>query len=182
MRDTTEIQNKIHTLLLGELDRRVAEATQRLPRRCQHNHRQVLDSRKDVAGEANEGFNRLDRTRLPLVRDIGLCLLGSEDPTEWNGDICDEPADAQRCPHFTPLQDKAAILAQFEADLESEGWLDENMPAVASLLWVLDTTAPNYHLPWWKRLWYRLLRLRVEPVRAPAGLLTAGGDDGVHGS
>ena len=182
MKNRDEIQNRIHTLLLAELDRRVAEANQRLPGRCQHNHRQPLDSRKEVAGEPNDGFNRVDRRHLPVVQTIGLCMLGADDPAEWQGDICDEPLDAQRCPSFTPTRTKDDILAEFRQDIEDEVWLSANLPAVAALLWALDESAPNYHLPWWKRLWFRFLRLRTEPVRTVAGLLPAGGDDGVHGT
>ena len=182
MKNNDEIQSRIHTLLLAELDRRVAEASQRLPNRCQNNHRQALDSRKEVAGEANDGYNRADRRHLPVVQTIGLCMLGADDPTEWQGDICDEPADAQRCPHFTPTRTKDDVLEEFRREVEDEGWLTANLPAVAALLWVVDEAAPNYHLPWWKRLWFRFLRLRTEPVRSVAGLLPSGGSDGVHGA
>ena len=182
MKNQDEIQDRIRTLLLAELDRRVTEANLRLPRRCQHNHRQPLDSRKEVVGEPNDGFNRVDRRHLPVVPTIGLCLLGADDPTEWRGDICDEPLDAQRCPHFTPTQAKDEILAEFRREVEDEAWLTANLPAVAALLWVVGEEAPNFHLPWWKRIWFRFLRLRTEPVRTVAGLLPAGDDDGVHGS
>lgn len=182
MRTNDEIQNKIQTLLHKELNRRVQEATQRLPHRCTHNHRQSLDARREVTGEPNEGFNRVNRTRLPTVPTLGLCMLGANTPEKWRGDICDDPIDAQRCPYFNPTLSKGAILTEFRQQVEDEEWLKAKLPDVHALLWVLDTSAPNYHLPWWKRLWFRFLRLRTEPVRGVVALLPQESSDGVHRS
>ena len=181
MRSPDEIQSRIRTLLLAELDRRVKLASERLPHRCQHNHRQPLDARKEIAGENNDGYNRVDRTRLPVVPSIGLCLLGAEDPVEWQGNICEDPVDAQRCPYFNPTQGKDEILAEFTQQIEDIQWVAENLPEVHALLWVLDAAAANFQLPWWKRIWFGLLRIRTEPVREASPQLLLKGTDGVHG-
>jgi len=165
MKTSDEIRARVRTLLLAELDARVEEASKRIPHKCTHNHRQELDARKEIAGEPNEGYNRNDRRHLPMVRTIGLCMLGSDKAEEWSGTICDDPIDAQRCPYFTPSQSKESLLAQFQEQVEDAVWLQTHLPAVYELLWVLEQSNPNFHLPWWKRWWYALLRVRLEPVR-----------------
>ena len=191
MKTQIEVQDRIRTLLTAEFDRRTRDAERRLPHLCRHNHRQELDPRKQVAGESNDGYNRVDRTGLPVVQSIGLCGLGMEDAGNWNGDVCDEPIDAKRCPYFTPTQGKDTILRSFREQVADPVWLQANLPEVHGLLWVLDATAPNYHLPWWKRLWFRFWRIRLEPVafKGDGGLwaqvgghLVSVGPDDVHGS
>ena len=183
MRIPDQVQDRIRTLLQVEFDRRLQEASQRLPQRCQHNHRQVLDTRKQIEGAPNDGYNRADRVHLPLSPTIGLCLLGSESPETWAGTICEDPIDAQMCPQYTPMQTKANLLLEFREQVENNDWLRESLPTVYELLWVLESTKPNFHLPWWKRLGFWFLRLRTEPVRVSAiGLLPPGDDNGVHGA
>lgn len=183
MRNPDEVQAKIRTLLLEALDARIAEASRRLPHQCEHNHRQVLDPRKEIAGESNEGYNRLDRHRLPLAPTIGLCMLGSETPETWQGNICDEPIDAQQCPYFSSTQTKESVLADFQAQISDLAWLEENLPRVYELVWVLEETKANFQMPWWKRWWFALLQMRVEPVHTNvAPLLLDEPKDGVHGA
>lgn len=165
MKTQIEIQDRIHTLLLDEFDRRLQEASRRLPHLCRHNHRQTLDARKQIAGEPNDGYNRVDRHGLPVVQSIGLCGLGMEDAGNWNGDVCDEAIDAQRCPHFQPTLDKPALLESFKQQVTSPEWLQAHLPEVYGLMWALESTSSNFHLPWWKRLWFRLWRFRVEPIK-----------------
>jgi hypothetical protein len=165
MRNHAEVQARIRGILVQEIDRRMAEAQQRLPHRCSYNHRQALDSRKAVEGEPNAGYNRVDRRHLPVVGIIGLCMLGSEDPYNWNGTICDDVTDAQHCPTFAPLQTREQIIEDFKTQLADYDWVEANIPALHALLWVLEDIPANYHLPWWKRLLLRFLRIRIEPVK-----------------
>ena len=184
MKTQQDVQDKLRALLVAELDRRVVIAHKRLPVRCVHNHRQQLDPRKNMEDEPNPSYNRIDRRRLPVVNEMGLCMLGSENPEEWPGTICEDPIDAQRCPDFTPIQTKEEMLAGFTEQLKDAEWVSENLPDVQALLWVLDDAPANYHLPWWKRIAYRFLRIRVEPVRTQDALklLPPGETDGIHGS
>lgn len=167
MKSEAAIKARLRALLVKELDRRVEEASKRLPRRCTHNHRQPLDARKTVDGEPNPNYNRITNGHgLPVLQTIGLCMLNADDPDnpEWNLTICEEPIDAQRCPFFEAKQDKATLLTEFWEQLETPGWVEEHMPGVAVLAWALDqATTPK--LPWWKLMWFFLLRIRIEPVR-----------------
>lgn len=163
-----EIESRIRFLLCQELDRRVAEAQDRAPTKCKHHIVQPLDTRRQVQGEPNDAFNRIaDHRGLPVLQTIGLCGLGRENPEDWNGTICEDIIDAKRCPTFEPLLDKQALWAQFVSDMSDAAWTQEQHPALASLLWVLDDGEPRPTLPWWKRLWFRFLRIRPEPILPP---------------
>ncbi len=164
MKTVQEVQARLRALLVMELSLRLEEAQRRLPTSCVYNHRQVLDVRREVQGEPNAGFNRIDRQGLPVLNEVGLCMFGAESLTEWPGNICDEVVDAQRCPMFQSVHTKEKVFSEFKAQLQDADWLKSNLPEVASLLWVLGDTLANHHLPWWLRLWYWVLRFRVEPV------------------
>lgn len=160
MKSETEIRERLSGLLMRELHRRITEAGRRLPHRCKFNHRQPLDGRRTVDGEPNPNFNRVTNGKaLPV---IGLCGYGLEDVTTWSGNICEDPIDAQRCPLFVPRQTKEAIRQEFEQQLAT-GWLEENMPEVASLCWALGQVNVR-RLPWWHRIVFKFLRVRVEPI------------------
>lgn len=170
MRTETEVQDRIRYLLTLEVDRRVLEATARLPHLCRHNHRHPLDVRKEIAGDRNEQYNRVVGTSLPT---IGLCMLGAEDPMSWPGLICEDPIDAKRCPYFTPKVNKEALEKQFELEILDLAWVSENLPEVYGLLWSLGSQAMP-KLPWWKALLFRFLQIRPDPLIHVLPLLPSG--------
>jgi len=160
VRQPEEILARVRDMLCTELDRRLEEASKRLPHLCQHNHRQPLDERRTVDGERNSNYNRI---ALPVVPTIGLCMLGAESPDDWTGTICEEPLDAQRCPVFSSYRSKQEVLADFRSQVEDASWLADNMPEVSGLLWAAGvTSAPK--LPLWKRIFVWFTRIRIEPV------------------
>jgi hypothetical protein len=91
-------------------------------------------------------------------------MLGVEDPEHWDMRICEDDSDAQQCPTFTPIETKESTLAHLVEALADPEWVRENLPELYGLLWVLDTDRLHQSLPWWKRLWFRFLRIRLEPV------------------
>lgn len=194
MRNEAEIQDRIRMLLNQEFESRVAAISERLPCRCIYNHRQPLDTRKQVDGEPNENYNRIERHGLPVAQTIGLCMFGAERPDEWPGTICEEPIDAQRCPPkaFTPRETKEGVKKTFEANIRDLTWVKENMPEVFALLWALGTETkppeesipppppsptpetpslpPPPPLPWWKRFILKLLSIKLDATpRLPPG-------------
>lgn len=137
MRKEEEVRERVRELVKTELKRRLDDAHVKLPHRCVHNHRHALDTRKTILGEPNTGYNLVqDARHLPLAQTMGLCMLGAEDPEQWTGDICDEPIDAQRCPYFKPREDDLTLTTEFWKSVKDPKWVDENLPAVAALLWV----------------------------------------------
>lgn len=171
MKTVAEVQDRIRWLLSKELQHRVDEARLRLPRLCKHNRQQVLDPREVVDGDPNPLYNRVTSSpHLPVVQTIGLCMYGAESPTTWPGDICEDPIDAQRCGIFEPLQTKEQLYSTFQHDVSDIEWLEQHLPAVYELVWVLDTITLA-SVPWWTRLWWRFLQIRPEPVRVVPPLL-----------
>jgi hypothetical protein len=163
MKTESEVEGFVRNLVCNELDRRVDEASERLPHLCINNYRHTLDQRKQIEGEENDNYNRItDKVGLPVIQTIGLCLLESEDPTEWGGTICEEPIDAKKCPYFTPAKGKDVILPELEAELQNLDWVRENLPEVFALLWVLGDF--KLSVPWWKRFLFMFLRIKIEPV------------------
>lgn len=168
MRSTSEIEDRIRYLLCTELDRRVEEASRRRPKLCSHNHRQPLDTRPTVDGDVNETFNRTtDRRGLPVIQTIGLCMLGAEKIEEWPGSICEDDIDARRCPYFDPTHKREDLWRELVEQVNDPAWLRVHMPEISALYWVLDAESAYVRLPWWKRLWFRFLRINVEPVLPP---------------
>ena len=165
MKHEDEIEARIRLLLAEALERKVTEATRRLPCLCRHNHQHPLDTRRQVEGEPNPNFNRItDHDLEPVVQTIGLCMLGAGNPEEWKGDICEDPIDAQRCPYFDPVLSKEAIWKDFQGMLQDDQRLRLELPEVYGLLWALDGYTSSLKLPWWKKLWFWFLRVRVEPL------------------
>lgn len=173
MKAQAEVEDRVRALLVAELDRRVELAHQRLPVRCVHHRQQELDPRAKLEDEPNPGYNRVDRRHLPVVPTMGFCGIGIDDAETWEMNICEDPIDAQRCPDFTPNETREEILAHLKQDLDDFGWIQANMPELYGLLWVLDTGLLHEQLPWWKRLWFRFLRIRLEPVRSNHDVLRA---------
>jgi hypothetical protein len=164
MKSQADIESRVRALLCDELTRRVREAETRLPHLCVYNHRQPLDTRKTVEDMPNETYNRTSTNEgEPVKQVIGLCMLGAENPEAWPGDICEDPIDAQRCPYFQPTATKEAIYKTFQANVTDLDWVRQNMPEVYGLLWALDESG-NYRLPWWKLLWFKLVRIHLAPV------------------
>lgn len=161
MKPQSKIVGRARSLVETELFRRLQEAGQRLPRKCVHNHRHSLDSRPTVDGDPNPTYNRVNAEG---GHTIGLCMLGADNPEEWSGTVCEDPIDAQRCPYFTPLQDKATVLREFASQLADSVWVSENMPLLWELLWILDMVRPP-QLSWWARLKVVFTRIRVEPAK-----------------
>lgn len=158
MRDQEQIEAEVKRLLCEALDQRLAEADLRRPHLCYHNYAHRLDIRATVEGEKNSSYNRISTEHGQVIR---LCLLGSDVPDEWGGDICDEEEDAKRCPDFDPIRTRRTIRHDFEEKVNDIRWLEANFPKVAVLLWVLEEVrAPE--LPWWKKLWFRFRRIKVE--------------------
>ncbi len=168
MKDISQIEERLNRLVIEALDARMTDIQVRLPGKCRHNHRQPLDHRKTVYGGANPTYNRIStgaklKSQLPEPVDnkLGLCMFNGDNPAEWNGDLCEDPVDAQRCSKYDPIVNSKEIYDTFCKGLKDTEWLEANLPEVQSLLWVLgvgldpekDEPEPVPQLPsFWKRL------------------------------
>jgi hypothetical protein len=167
MKSANEVEVRVRELLGAELKRRLSR--ERLPCLCVHNHQQPLDYRKSVYGEVNHHYNRISREEetpdgarvtLPVVQKIGLCMLGSESVDSWQGTICDEPIDAQRCPYFEFKEARSQVYEGFVSDVSDPAYVEASLPAVHSLLWVLGQ---SLHLKAGASVWEKVRRLFSRP-------------------
>jgi hypothetical protein len=166
VRTNEDIQGRIKQLLTKELEERLSAASVVLPVNCKYNLRHTLDVRHQVAGEINPQYNQVAKRHLPV---IGLCMLGSEDPTNWPGNICEDPIDAQTCPAFDPLRNRQKVQDEFQTQLKIPTWVRDNLPEVSELLWVLEVeTAQPPQQPWWRKLLRKLLSYTTLP-QLPSG-------------
>lgn len=166
MKDQAEILVRARELVNAEMEHRLAEAQQRLPHHCIHNHRQPVDVRPTVEGEPNPAYNRILSDG---SKTIGLCMLGAENAEEWPGTICEDPVDALRCPYFSTTQSEAATLSTFKQDLTDPTWVSQNMPELATLLWVLEAQSLP-QLPWFRRFLLLFRRFKIEPLKPAVDL------------
>ncbi len=163
MKSEKQIRGMVRELLTEALRKRYEETRKRLPHRCTHNLRHPLDYERLVDGATNDNYNRIGSKSLPMAKTIGLCMLGASNVEEWPGNICEDPIDAQRCPYFTPSMNEEQVLTEFQAQLQDPTWLQENLPAVSTFMWVLEQQS-SFKLPWWSKLWRRIRRPKLEPV------------------
>lgn len=168
MKPERQIRARMKKCVDEEIERRFAEATRRLPRRCKHHIEHALDTRAEVNSEPNPLFNRVgSAVHLPV---LGLCGygMGSE---EWGGTICEDPIDAQRCPLFEARQSKEDLIRDLDNELSHKLWVEENMPELAALRWVLEAN-PNHPMTWWQRFRLLFRKVSVEPVLTPTEAVT----------
>lgn len=106
MKSEEEIQDRLVDL---KYERFLDEYRDRLscrPKNCVHNYRHEED------GE-----------------EIGLCMLGAEDPQNWPGNVCDDVETAKMCPFFEQRHDEEDLKEEFESGLDDD---------IQALEWVLD--------------------------------------------
>ena len=156
MKTQSEIMDRLRTVFSEELDRRVKLAHKRLPQLCAYHQQQPLDTRPNVHGEHNAQHNCV----YAGAPTIGLCMYGAENIETWPGTICEDTIDAQRCQTFTPHETVQGIWLEFYTQMSDDVWVSQHLPEAYALQWVLSETVNEIFIPWWKRLWWRLLRIR----------------------
>lgn len=127
MRDESEVRKK-----LGEARYRYLRKYLRpRPCNCVHNH----------AHDTGEGTVR-------------LCMLGSDDPENWPGNICDTVENVRTCPFYRNRYDKDELKAKFDTVLEDPDVLYNEYRDIAMLKWILEEEPPA--LTWWQKfkLWF----------------------------
>jgi hypothetical protein len=117
MKTEGKIRHKLKQIRYRILQREIRKALSRRPKNCCH--------AGVVRGHASEEL-------------FAVCLLGAENPREWEGLICDESVP-NTCPFFVPSKTREQIEVEVDAILNSGnmGLIASHYPDVAALLWVL---------------------------------------------
>jgi len=131
MKDESEVRKK-----LGEARYRyLRRYLQPRPCNCVHNHRH----------ETAEGSAQ-------------LCMLGSDDPENWPGNICDTVENVRTCPFYKNRYDKSQLKEDFDELLQDPDVLYNEYRDIAMLLWTLeeDSEVATTTLTWWQKikLWF----------------------------
>lgn len=89
---------------------------------------------------------------------VQLCMLGSNDPENWPGNICDTVENAKTCPFYKSRYDKAQLKEEFDRLLQDPDILYNRYRDIAMLLWTLedDIEEAETSLTWWQKikLWF----------------------------
>lgn len=104
------IHERIRKLKLKYMKKYLRKYFSRIPHNCRYNHQQK--QYKSLTNEVLVDFDTLK----PIT--VGICLYGSEDPTQWKGDLCFLDETAQKCPLYQDRYTKKAITTKFEKELK----------------------------------------------------------------
>ena len=122
MRKEEEIRQKYKQLLGRNLEKTLQKKLSRKPHNCVHNHVQSSLVNKD---------NRIE------VEHTGLCMLNSDNPSTWEGRICETSADARFCPYFTQKHNKQKVYEEFMESIKDPEILQHEHRDLYILQWVI---------------------------------------------
>jgi len=126
MRDESEVKQKYHQLLGRNLEKAFQKKLGKKPHNCLHNHVHSYLNNKD---------------NMIVVDHVGLCMLNSEDPSSWEGNICETVADARFCQYFSPRYNKQDIYVEFMEKISDPEVLQHEFRDMYMLRWVLGEEA-----------------------------------------
>ena len=139
MKSNEKVEKKLKQVKKNYLSREYRDKLHRCPENCEYNYRH-----KTVNEDGRE-------------EEIGLCMLGADNPEEWQGLICDDEETAKQCPYFECKHNKESIKKEFEESLNDEVIVANNYKDIAALNWVLDKKEYSWDLGLVKRLWLRFV-------------------------
>jgi len=131
MRSEDEIKQKYKQLLGRNLEKTLQKKLGRKPHNCTHNHVQSTLVNKD---------NRIE------VEHTGLCMLNGDNPSLWEGRICETSADARFCPYFTQKNSKQDVYNEFMEKIKDPEVLQHEYRDLYTLHWVLGEEIPESKL------------------------------------
>ena len=110
------------------------------------------------------------RTAVSLVviqedKPIRICTYGSDDPKNWNGDVCDHESTAASCPYFSSIHNENDKNKEFDLILNDDKQTLDLYPDVAALQWVLDVRHPLPKLGLWISMWLWLKTLFARLIK-----------------
>lgn len=174
MKSEQEVIKRMRKIRFGYAKKHALVAHVRAHRNCQYNKLHVPDVKLIRKYNQNTEEIIAPKKSVSLVivndeRSIHLCMYGSDDCTEWSGDICDDDAIARSCKLFKPKVPANDLKNEFIGRLEDDQYVFEHYVDLATLQWVLDDRAYNHKFGWWEiiYLWflYRILKVK-KPTRS----------------
>jgi hypothetical protein len=125
MKSEGQIKHKLAQVRFRHLKRELRNGLSKRSENCQYNG--VVD--------------------LPGHPEVGICLYKAEDPSQWNGGVCDSEMDDRpaKCPFFKSANTKDSLKESFDTFLDTadRARIAERYPDMAALLWVMDLDKPD---------------------------------------
>ena len=121
MRSEKELKRKLKQATFRVFQKRLEKELKIIPVNCVHNYRHRLDANNRI--NSNE------------TNTIGLCMLCSSNPENWDGRICDKPEDI--CDQFEHKKTKVVIKEEVQYLLNDFEYVARNHKDVAALRWDL---------------------------------------------
>lgn len=115
MKREGKVEEKLRDLRYEHLKSKMEENLTPVPENCKHNYQYTAE---DDDGEEVT---------------VGLCMLGSDNPQEWPGNVCDAPQTAEKCPFFEPKKSEEELKEEFRDEIDRGEY-----PDLTALQWVLD--------------------------------------------
>lgn len=142
MRSESEIKNKYSQLLGRNLEKLFQKKLGKKPHNCAHNEVHSSLVNKD---------NRIQ------VEHTGLCMLNKDDPSSWEGKICETTADARFCPYFSPKHTKQEVYDEFMLKTSNNEVLQQEFRDLYILKWALgeEVETPKVSIIDRLKLWVR---------------------------
>ena len=83
---------------------------------------------------------------------VGVCTFGSDIPSEWNGDICDNEFMVKSCKNFTAKVSADEATEEFNDLMQNDEYVIENYKDIAALQWALCSRVKTRKLGIFERI------------------------------
>ena len=177
MKKKSSIVSRLERLRSRYLRQHILSLTSRRYGNCVHNveylPKRLPYSQNDLSTEY-ELAPRRQTTLVVLNIELGpehLCMYGSDNPSSWTGELCDNDAKASNCPYFRPSHSIDEAAADFEECFSNDKYVYDNHRDIATLQWVLEVRGKRRPLfnrfIFWLLSFFTIFSLRRKPYALP---------------
>lgn len=161
MKTTEEIQSRLLKLRKRHLSNYISKHNSRLPHNCIHNYNHLPAPLPNISDIEEKSVPRRSVSLIIIQEEkpIRICTYGSNDPANWNGDICDSELVSANCPYFTPSKEQHTLSQEFDEILSNDQKTLQEYPDVAALQWVLNDRVSRMN--WSFKIWWVSLLMRI---------------------
>ncbi len=171
MKSESAIRGRLQRLVGRYRLRHIKESQRRLHLNCSYN---IGHESKKLPYTVTEAETELDLaprklSTLVVIQDrdasIRLCSYGIENPSAWNGFICDKDETAGSCGWFRPRVTADQASMSFDNLMSDDAKVAEEYSDVAALQWALNDRKAARRSSFWQRIkeWWLVRRLTKSP-------------------
>lgn len=172
MKSKEAISKRLNRLRLRYAKQYIKQSQERCHTNCVFNHEQAplnkLQYKKTPETFESSLSPRRNVTLLVLQEhdSVHFCTYGSEDPSTWNGLICDDDSISRSCKVFRPKVTSKEAREEFIRLLSDDAFVLEHYRDIATLQWVLENRIHEENLSILDRiaLWWTTSRSKPQAV------------------